>query len=93
MEQSKFKYTSDFVEYLERVELQRDTFKRAYLLEKDKNEQLTKERDQLNKLALQLCDAVENNDDLPQIKYALRCGYLVNKLRQKAQDQINETNT
>ena len=40
MEQSKFKYTSDFVEYLERVELQRDTFKRAYLLEKDKNEQL-----------------------------------------------------
>ena len=47
MEQSKFKYTSDFVEYLEQVELQRDTFKRAYLLEKDKNEKLRKERDQL----------------------------------------------
>ena len=53
MEQSKFKYTSDFVEYLEQVELQRDTFKRAYLLEKDKNEQLTKERDQL-RVALEI---------------------------------------
>ena len=47
MEQSKFKYTSDFVEYLEQVELQRDTFKRAYLLEKDKNEKLRKKRNQL----------------------------------------------
>ena len=43
-------------------------------------------RNQLQELALQLCDAVENNDDLPPIKYALKCGYLVNKVRQKAQE-------
>ena len=47
------------------------------------------ERDQLKELALQLCDAVENNDDLPPIKYALKCGYLVNQLRQKAQEINN----
>ena len=61
------------------------TFK-AWQQQQDLRTKLEQERDQLKELAMQLCDAVENNDDLPAIKYALKCGYLVNKLRQKAQE-------
>lgn len=38
------------------------------------------------RLALELCDAVENNDNLPTVKFALRCGRLVNSIRQRAQE-------
>lgn len=43
--------------------------------------------DRLRELSLKLCDAVENNDDLPPIKYALKCGFLVNQTRKAAQEQ------
>ncbi|WP_027854404.1 hypothetical protein [Marinobacterium litorale] len=42
------------------------------------------ERDQLKAMALRLCDAVENMDELPPTKYALKCGRLVNQIRQQA---------
>ena len=32
-------------------------------------------------VAIELCDAVENKADMPINKWALKCGYLVNKVR------------
>ena len=35
-------------------------------------------------LALQLCDAVENEDNLPPTRFAVRCKKLINQLREQA---------
>ena len=45
---------------------------------------ISEERDQLKDLAIELCDAVENKHNLPLTKYTLKCGRLVNQLRQQA---------
>ena len=42
---------------------------------------LEQENERLKITAMNLVNAVENNDDLPPIKYALKCGRLVNEVR------------
>ncbi len=44
------------------------------------------DRDQLRELAIQICDALENDGDISLGKYDLRYRQIVNQLRQKVQE-------
>lgn len=75
---------------LDSIREERDELKTTLNEWKQLARQYQQERDQLKakvNIALELCTEVENDLDLPPVKWALRCARLINKLRNKQEEE------